>query len=76
MFTVTLNTPDGEGNTPIHSCILLEKELIAKLLIRRGADVSKTNNAGQTPFDIAVSSGSVRDDELLGLLTGTPVSSH
>ena len=72
----SLNAPDGEGNTPIHSCILLEKELIAKLLIRRGADVSKTNNAGQTPFDIAVSSGSVRDDELLGLLTGTPVSSH
>lgn len=70
----SLSATDASGNSALHSCILMGNEKIAKLLIRRGAKVSLTNSNGESPFDLAVSSGKIRDDELLGLLTETITS--
>ena len=67
----SLAAPDGDGNTALHMCMELQNEAVAKLLIRRGSDVAMKNGNGDTPLDIAMSSGKIRDDELLGLLTQT-----
>lgn len=66
-----LGATDSEGNTALHDCISTKNESIAKLLIKRGANVDMKNGSGLTPLDIAVSAGQLRDNDLLGLLTQT-----
>eukprot|EP00252_Welwitschia_mirabilis_P009068 TRINITY_DN21363_c0_g1_i1.p1 TRINITY_DN21363_c0_g1~~TRINITY_DN21363_c0_g1_i1.p1 ORF type:complete len:830 (-),score=162.56 TRINITY_DN21363_c0_g1_i1:388-2877(-) len=63
------NFQDKHGRTPLHHCILREKNQIAKLLIRRGANTMIVDGNGQTPLQAAMEIGVIADDELFLILS-------
>jgi uncharacterized protein len=50
-----VNTADPEGNTPAHHAAIRGSYRITEALIDYGADINVTNEAGQSPLDIALS---------------------
>uniref|UniRef100_A0A8C7YLJ7 ArfGAP with SH3 domain, ankyrin repeat and PH domain 2b n=1 Tax=Oryzias sinensis TaxID=183150 RepID=A0A8C7YLJ7_9TELE len=48
-----LDKQTAKGNTALHYCCLLDNRECLKLLLRGRASVSITNEAGETPLDIA-----------------------
>jgi ankyrin repeat protein len=53
----TLDNPDEQGNTPLHSAILNDQRVTAKYLINRGASLDIANQEGLTPLALAVKKG-------------------
>ncbi|MEJ2608691.1 MAG: ankyrin repeat domain-containing protein [Candidatus Thiodiazotropha sp.] len=50
----TLNKPDKQGNTPLHTAILNNQRVAAKYLITRGVNLDITNQEGLTPLALAI----------------------
>ncbi|MCU7946784.1 MAG: ankyrin repeat domain-containing protein [Candidatus Thiodiazotropha sp. (ex Cardiolucina cf. quadrata)] len=50
----SLDNPDQDGNTPLHSAIHNDQRVAAKYLINRGASLDIVNNAGLGPLDLAI----------------------
>ncbi|MEO1085098.1 MAG: ankyrin repeat domain-containing protein, partial [Acidobacteriota bacterium] len=48
-----LNLPDADGNTPLHHAAGWGRTENIRLLLAAGADPTLTNNAGDTPYDVA-----------------------
>lgn len=49
-----INSPDNKGCTALHDAITYGSIAICGSLLARGASVIDQNNAGQTPYDIAI----------------------
>lgn len=49
-----INSPHDKGCTALHHAITYGSIAICQLLLARGASVIDQNNAGQTPYDIAI----------------------
>jgi len=60
-----LDKPTKDASTPLHWCVEYNQPECAKLLLRSGANVRKTNNRGQTPLDTAKELGRENIVELL-----------
>ena len=52
-----LNSPNAQGNPPLHQSILDGYRVIAKNLVRKGADINARNSAGHTPLELAMEIG-------------------
>ncbi|ETV76244.1 hypothetical protein H257_09737 [Aphanomyces astaci] len=48
-----INAKDHAGNTPLHYAVHEERDDLVESLLKKGALVTVTNNAGQTPLDMA-----------------------
>ncbi|RLO12291.1 hypothetical protein DYB28_009060, partial [Aphanomyces astaci] len=48
-----INAKDHSGNTPLHYAVHEERDDLVESLLKKGALVTVTNNAGQTPLDMA-----------------------
>ena len=48
------NQLDDQGYSPLHLCIFSKSSRIALKLLQNGADVSKIDNKGLTPLDLAI----------------------
>jgi len=53
----SINTVDGEGNTPLHYCALAGSYDCAALLLKAGADAKLKNVQKRTAYDISQSRG-------------------
>ena len=62
---------DARGRTPLHYCMLYERNTIAHTLVRRGAPCEVRDARGQTPLDVAINRGYIHDEQLLVLLSGS-----
>lgn len=49
----TENTPDADGNTPLHLAVEYDVPQCVKLLLNHGANIAAKNNKGKTPLDIS-----------------------
>ena len=49
-----VNTNGVEGDSLLLSCIKLKKSDLAALLVEKGADIDSRDNAGNTPFEMAL----------------------
>lgn len=59
-----IDEADGKGWTMLHGCcksVSYSDVEFAKLLLKRGADANKKNNAGQTPLALLVQDGSFNE---------------
>lgn len=65
-----INAPDTRGQTSLHHSIIRERIVIAKLLLRRGADPLAVDSEGATPLQL-FSKYALDDVELLALLKST-----
>lgn len=45
------NTPDRDGNRPLHVCAIWNNSKTAEVLLAHGADKALANNDGQTALD-------------------------
>ena len=52
--TELLNCKDHRGNTPLHHCVLNGNYELAKLLVKKGADLKIRNVSGKTAREEAV----------------------
>ena len=48
-----LNAQDEKGNTPLHLAIASDKRIAINTLLAQQADVSISNNKGETPYQLA-----------------------
>lgn len=55
--SLVLNTPDSQGNTPLHLAVLENDIEMIKLLIHHGADVNATDAQSNTPLHLAIKQG-------------------
>ena len=60
-----INQIDIEGQTPLHESARIGKIVIARLLLKNGAQVNQLNNFDQTPLDLAIFNGRIQLSELL-----------
>ncbi|WOH05464.1 hypothetical protein DCAR_0624881 [Daucus carota subsp. sativus] len=65
-----INAPDTRGQTSLHHSIIRGKNVIAKLLLTRGADPLAVDSEGATPLQL-YSKCALDDVELLALLQNT-----
>lgn len=65
-----LHAQDVRGRTPLHYCMLYDRNGIAHALVRRGAPRDAQDCWGQTPLDVAINRGYIHDEQLLVLLSG------
>lgn len=65
---------DASGNTPLHAALLAGNDVIAAELLRRGADVRKSNGSGVSPWDVAFSSANTALQE--AILTREKITTH
>ncbi|KAG6599878.1 ADP-ribosylation factor GTPase-activating protein AGD4, partial [Cucurbita argyrosperma subsp. sororia] len=70
-FGADINVRDSHGRTPLHQCISRKNNTLAKLLLRRGARQSIKDGGGLSALERAMEMGSITDDELFLLLTGS-----
>ena len=49
----TENTPDADGNTPLHLAVTYDVPQCIKLLLNHGANIAAKNSEGKTPLDIS-----------------------
>jgi ankyrin repeat protein len=64
-----LKSRDARGRTPLHYCLLYDRNAIAHMLLRRGAPCDVRDTRGHTPLDVVINRGYVHDEALLELLT-------
>ena len=60
-----MNIPHVNGNTPLHSGIQFKHSKVARLLIKKGADIGIINIIGESPLDIAIETKQKEIAELL-----------
>ena len=58
--TVTIDSADVEGDTPLHVLAGRGNDYGIRLLIEAGADVNAVGDMGETPLHIAVRKGSTK----------------
>lgn len=63
--SVSLNTQNREGNTPLHVAAWHNQRYSARALLKLGADPRTMNNKGETPMDAAIAAGHGRIVTLL-----------
>ncbi|XP_028997686.1 arf-GAP with SH3 domain, ANK repeat and PH domain-containing protein 2b [Betta splendens] len=63
--SATLDKQTAKGSTALHYCCLTDNSECLKLLLRGRASVSITNEAGETPLDIAKRLRHIQCEELL-----------
>eukprot|EP00232_Nephroselmis_pyriformis_P027719 CAMPEP_0182869316 /NCGR_PEP_ID=MMETSP0034_2-20130328/9860_1 /TAXON_ID=156128 /ORGANISM="Nephroselmis pyriformis, Strain CCMP717" /LENGTH=185 /DNA_ID=CAMNT_0025001767 /DNA_START=45 /DNA_END=602 /DNA_ORIENTATION=- len=63
-----MSAVDGQSRTPLHYAVLHEKNEVAKVLLRRGANARARDCNGKTALDCAMETGRIADDELFVLL--------
>ncbi|XP_022727005.1 ADP-ribosylation factor GTPase-activating protein AGD2-like isoform X2 [Durio zibethinus] len=68
-FGADINKCDFHGRTPLHHCISLGNNTLAKYLLRRGARSSIKDGAGFSALERAMEKGAITDEELFILLT-------
>lgn len=72
--SLLLNSPNSQGNNPLHWAVLNKKHEVISSLIKHGAEVSSENAFNETPVDVAVK---IDDSLALRLFENfTVVSSH
>ncbi|XP_020573254.1 ADP-ribosylation factor GTPase-activating protein AGD4-like isoform X1 [Phalaenopsis equestris] len=69
-FGADINKKDFEGRTPLHCSIFRKNDLLAKYLIRRGANTLIKDGGGLTCLERAMELGAITDEELFILLAG------
>ena len=52
--TEILNSKDHRGNTPLHHCVLNGNYELAKILVKKGADLNIKNVSGKTAREEAI----------------------
>ncbi|MEQ8191547.1 MAG: tetratricopeptide repeat protein, partial [Candidatus Eremiobacterota bacterium] len=57
-----INGTDDRGSTPLHIATAIENEILARELIKNGADVNIKNNNGDTPLHLAAKNYSRKKD--------------
>lgn len=67
-FGANINTRDFHGRTPLHHCISMKNNKLAKYLLRRGALPSIKDGGGQTAMERTMELGAITDEELFVLL--------
>ena len=60
-----------KGQTPIHHSVLRGNNVVAKLLIARGADTLAVDGDGKTPLESGTDAGTINDEEFFILLSDT-----
>lgn len=55
--SVDLNLKDNNGLSPLLTAVVLEKEKIAEVLLRKGADVNVKDKDGLSPLALALKKG-------------------
>ena len=68
---IDINEADDLGNTIMHMSDLLKNEEIVELLLARGA-LNKENEAGLTPYDIAILKGYFSNANIISKYCGAP----
>ncbi|KAA3454042.1 ADP-ribosylation factor GTPase-activating protein AGD4-like isoform X3 [Gossypium australe] len=67
-FGADINMRDFHGRTPLHHCVALGNNSLAKHLLRRGAKSSITDEGGLSALERAMEKGAIKDEELFILL--------
>ncbi|KAI4373166.1 hypothetical protein MLD38_011324 [Melastoma candidum] len=67
-FGADINKQDAHGRTPVHHCVALGNNSLAKFLLKRGAHRSVRDAAGFSALESAMEMGSITDEELFILL--------
>ncbi|XP_039041011.1 ADP-ribosylation factor GTPase-activating protein AGD2-like [Hibiscus syriacus] len=67
-FGADKNIPDFHGRTPLHHCIALGNNSLAKHLLRRGARSSIKDHRGFSALERAMEKGAITNEELFLLL--------
>ncbi|PPR91979.1 hypothetical protein GOBAR_AA28706 [Gossypium barbadense] len=70
-FGADINMRDFHGRTPLHHCVALGNNSLAKHLLRRGAKSSITDEGGLSALERAMEKGAIKDEELFILLNGS-----
>jgi ankyrin repeat protein len=52
-----VNTPDEDGNTPLHKAVEKDRFKMVRMLLEAGADPNVRNKRGETPIVIAARAG-------------------
>ena len=60
-----INTPDPDGEMPLHVAAARNRVVIARQLLDHGADIDAVNGAGETPLYVALKYGKTQVAELL-----------
>ncbi|MBA0798503.1 hypothetical protein Gohar_009090 [Gossypium harknessii] len=68
-FGADINMRDYHGRTPLHHCIAIGKNPLAKHLLKRGARSSIRDGGGFSALDRAMEKGAITDEGLLILLS-------
>ncbi|XP_016665743.1 ADP-ribosylation factor GTPase-activating protein AGD2 isoform X4 [Gossypium hirsutum] len=68
-FSADINMRDYHGRTPLHHCIAIGKNPLAKHLLKRGARSSIRDGGGFSALDRAMEKGAITDEGLLILLS-------
>ncbi|CAK8997345.1 unnamed protein product [Durusdinium trenchii] len=58
-----ISAPDAAGDTALHYSVMSENEMVAQLLVAKGASVNLANEAGETPETLAQEGG---EQKILG----------
>ncbi|KAI4385824.1 hypothetical protein MLD38_003817 [Melastoma candidum] len=67
-FGADINKQDTHRRTPLHHCVAMGNNSLAKFLLRRGARRSIRDAGGFSALERAMEMGSIRDEELFILL--------
>ncbi|XWS69500.1 hypothetical protein CRYUN_Cryun04dG0184400 [Craigia yunnanensis] len=68
-FGADINMCDLHGRTPLHHCISIGNNTLAKHLLRRGARSSNKDGGGFSALERAMEKGAITDEELFILLS-------
>ncbi|MEN8166479.1 MAG: ankyrin repeat domain-containing protein [Pseudomonadota bacterium] len=60
-----LDSPDEQGNTPLHIAILNGHRVNAKYLVEKGADIDLADRSGRTPLELAIERGEADIERML-----------
>ncbi|KAJ3680255.1 hypothetical protein LUZ60_016533 [Juncus effusus] len=70
LFGAKIDIQDFHGRTPLHHCVFKKNDLLAKYLLRRGAQASIKDGGNLTAFERRMEIGAITDEELLILFAG------
>ncbi len=71
----SLDSPDAQGNTPLHLAIQKGHRVVAKYLMQKGADINIADQSGRTPLALAIELDEKAIQQMLlkyGAVTASP----